>query len=75
MIVHKSTGAPFSSEYDDFYEDGIYVCRRCNAPLYLSENKFDAEEYAALRKLRFNEIRSEKRVGNRGFRRRMFLVR
>ena len=41
IIVHKGTELPFSGEYDDFYEDGVYVCKRCNAPLYKSDNKFD----------------------------------
>ena len=32
----------FTGEYDDFYEAGTYICRRCNAELYRSEDKFDA---------------------------------
>lgn len=42
VILHKGTERPFSGEYDDFYEEGTFVCRRCNAPLFSSKTKFDA---------------------------------
>lgn len=42
VIEGKGTEPPFTGEYDHFYEDGTYVCRRCNAELYRSADKFDA---------------------------------
>lgn len=42
IILGKGTEAPFSGEYDNFYKDGVYVCKRCNAPLFSSDAKFDA---------------------------------
>lgn len=42
IIEDKGTEPPFSGEYDDFYEDGVFICRRCNAPLFSSQAKFDA---------------------------------
>ena len=42
VIVHKGTEPPFSGRYDDFWEKGAYVCKRCNAALYSSEDKFNA---------------------------------
>ena len=43
IIEEKGTEAAFTGEYDDFYEDGTFICRRCNAPLFSAKAKFDAE--------------------------------
>ncbi|GGD47920.1 peptide-methionine (R)-S-oxide reductase [Malaciobacter pacificus] len=40
VIEHKGTEYPFSGEYNDFYEKGTYHCKKCDAPLYKSEDKF-----------------------------------
>jgi methionine-R-sulfoxide reductase len=42
VIVHKGTEYPFTGEYEDHFEQGTYVCRRCGAPLYTSESKFQS---------------------------------
>lgn len=42
VILGKGTERPFTGEYDDFYTEGTFICRRCNAPLFSSQAKFNA---------------------------------
>ena len=42
IIVHKGTEYPGTGKLLNNKEKGTYVCRRCNAPLYKSEDKFES---------------------------------
>lgn len=42
VIVNKGTEMPFSGEHTNNKLSGTYVCRRCEAPLYRSEDKFES---------------------------------
>lgn len=42
IIEHQGTEPPFSTGVVSFFEPGIYSCRKCGAPLFRSEDKFDA---------------------------------
>ncbi|HIF33534.1 MAG TPA: methionine-R-sulfoxide reductase [Planctomycetaceae bacterium] len=42
VIVNKGTERPFVGEYTDWKLEGTFICRRCNAPLYRSDDKFDS---------------------------------
>jgi methionine-R-sulfoxide reductase len=41
VIVNKGTERPYSGEYVKDMGEGLYVCARCNEPLYTSKTKFD----------------------------------
>lgn len=43
VIEQKGTEKPFTGKYNDFYEDGTYICRKCGAELYHSTDKFKSE--------------------------------
>jgi len=38
----KGTERPFSGEYNDNKEEGIYRCVACDAPLFSSDTKYDS---------------------------------
>lgn len=42
VIINKGTERSFTGKYYTFDGDGTYLCKQCNAPLYKSNDKFDA---------------------------------
>ena len=42
VIVNKGTEAPYSGKYEKNFDQGYYVCKRCGAKLFKSDDKFDA---------------------------------
>lgn len=42
VMIYKATEKPSSGRYHSYNKLGIYVCRQCDAPLYLSSDKFES---------------------------------
>ncbi|MFP4527655.1 MAG: bifunctional methionine sulfoxide reductase B/A protein [Candidatus Kapaibacterium sp.] len=42
VIIDKGTEMPFTGEYVHNKETGTYLCKRCDAPLYRSGDKFES---------------------------------
>lgn len=43
VILEKGTERPFTGKYENSFENGVYVCKQCNSPLYNSSDKFHSK--------------------------------
>lgn len=43
ILRRKGTEAPFSGEFVNNHDTGMYHCAGCGAPLFSSDSKFDSE--------------------------------
>ena len=42
VLREAGTERPFSGLYNNHYKDGVYKCVGCEAPLYVSDHKYDS---------------------------------
>lgn len=42
VLRKKSTELPFTGQYNNHFDKGIYRCRACDTPLFDSESKFES---------------------------------
>lgn len=43
ILLEKGTEPPFSGKYVEHFQQGVYCCKQCDAPLYRSEDKFPTQ--------------------------------
>jgi len=43
VIINKGTERPFSGKYNNYFEKGVYTCKRCGAELFESNVKFKSD--------------------------------